>query len=101
MPVYEYDCLHCGRQFEEIQSIKDKPLKTCKFCKGTVRRLISKSSFALKGGGWYRDGYGKKVKNVEKKPAEVTSSPSEKSKPPKEAPKDSEKKTKPLQASST
>ncbi|MDX1387155.1 MAG: zinc ribbon domain-containing protein [bacterium] len=57
MPVYEYECLDCGRQFEAIQSIKDKPLKTCTFCEGNVHRLISQTSFALKGRGWYQDGY--------------------------------------------
>ena len=59
MPVYEYECQDCNKRFEAIQSIKDKPLKTCKFCEGNVRRLISQSSFALKGGGWYQDGYHK------------------------------------------
>lgn len=71
MPVYEYECLDCGKQFEVFQSIKDNPLKKCKFCKGSVRRLISQTSFALKGGGWYQDGYSnpppKKAKKAEKK----------------------------------
>lgn len=57
MPVYEYECQDCGKQFEAIQSINDKPLKICKFCNGTVSRLISRTSFALKGSGWFKDGY--------------------------------------------
>lgn len=57
MPVYEYECQDCGKNFEELQSINDKPLKICKFCGGIVRRLISQTSFSLKGGGWYKDGY--------------------------------------------
>ncbi len=57
MPVYEYQCQDCGKTFEDLQAISDKPLKNCKFCNGTVQRLISRTSFSLKGGGWYKDGY--------------------------------------------
>jgi putative FmdB family regulatory protein len=59
MPIYEYECSKCGKQFETFQRISDKPLNSCQFCKGKVHRLISQSSFSLKGGGWYRDGYAK------------------------------------------
>jgi putative FmdB family regulatory protein len=57
MPVYEYECQDCGKTFEEFQNITDKPLKTCRFCGGRVTRLISQTSFSLKGSGWYKDGY--------------------------------------------
>jgi len=57
MPVYEYECGKCGKHFEELQKVSDKPLKKCKFCGGAVQRLISQTSFSLKGGGWYKDGY--------------------------------------------
>lgn len=57
MPVYEYECGKCGKHFEELQKVSDKPLKKCKFCGGGVQRLISQTSFTLKGGGWYKDGY--------------------------------------------
>jgi len=57
MPVYEYLCQKCGKEFEESQRITDKPLKKCKFCNGPVERLISRTSFALKGSGWFKDGY--------------------------------------------
>ncbi len=82
MPLYEYECSSCGKQFEEMQSIKDKPLKTCKFCGGSVQRLISRSSFALKGGGWYRDGYSSAPASESgpKKPA-----PAKEKTPPKES----------------
>lgn len=59
MPVYEYACAACGKHFEELQKVSDKPLKTCKNCGGKLNRLISQTSFALKGGGWYKDGYSK------------------------------------------
>ena len=69
MPIYEYECTKCGKQFEAFQRISDKPLNSCQFCKGKVHRLISQSSFALKGGGWYRDGYSKSPPAEAKKKA--------------------------------
>ena len=61
MPTYEYECPKCGR-FEVEQRMSDKALTTCPECdkhkrKSTVERVISASSFQLKGGGWYKDGY--------------------------------------------
>ena len=61
MPIYEYKCRKCGRQYEAFQGISDPELKSCKFCKGTVHKLVSLSSFSLKGSGWYTTDYaGKK-----------------------------------------
>lgn len=57
MPIYEYECNHCNKTFEVKQSIKDAPLSACPNCGQPVRKLISASSFLLKGGGWYADGY--------------------------------------------
>ena len=56
MPTYEYECTK-GHQFEEVQRITEEPLVRCKVCRAKVRRLISASTFILKGGGWYSDGY--------------------------------------------
>lgn len=59
MPIYEYGCHECGHQFEETQKISDPTLKTCPKCnKEALERLISATAFVLKGGGWYKDGYG-------------------------------------------
>ena len=52
MPIYEYKCKKCGNQFEAFQGITDPELKSCKFCKGKVQKLVSLSSFSLKGSGW-------------------------------------------------
>ncbi len=71
MPIYEYKCRKCGKQFEAFQGITDPELKSCKFCKGKVNKLVSMSSFSLKGSGWYATDYGGK-----KGPAPATSSPS-------------------------
>jgi putative FmdB family regulatory protein len=58
MPIYEYACGACGNEFEAEQRITEKPLKTCPKCQSRqVKRLISQTSFVLKGGGWYSDLY--------------------------------------------
>lgn len=62
MPIYEYLCKKCGKQFEAFQGITEPELKACKFCKGKVSKLVSLSSFSLKGSGWYVTDYaGKKA----------------------------------------
>jgi len=59
MPTYEYVCRSCEHQFEAVQSIKDEPLTNCPQCHTDfLCRLISKTSFVLKGGGWAADNYG-------------------------------------------
>jgi putative FmdB family regulatory protein len=58
MPIYEYQCDNCG-VFEYSQRITEDPLKKCPTCKGKVRRLISNTSFMLKGSGWYATDYGR------------------------------------------
>ncbi len=61
MPFYEYKCDACGHEFEEFQKITDRPVKTCPECrKRRVRRLISQTSFVLKGSGWYVTDYARK-----------------------------------------
>jgi len=57
MPIYEYECSKCGKQFEIFQKITDEPITKCKFCDGRVHRLISQCSFQLKGTGWYVTDY--------------------------------------------
>jgi putative FmdB family regulatory protein len=56
MPTYEYRCEHCG-DFEQNQRITDPPLERCPTCRRKVRRLISNTSFQLKGSGWYVTDY--------------------------------------------
>jgi len=58
MPTYEYQCGKCGLEFERDQRITDEPVKKCPGCRSArVKRLISATSFVLKGGGWYSDLY--------------------------------------------
>jgi putative FmdB family regulatory protein len=57
MPIYEYECSECGRIDEVIQKFSDKPLERCKHCSGKLHKLISHSTFHLKGTGWYVTDY--------------------------------------------
>ncbi|MHB9029607.1 MAG: FmdB family zinc ribbon protein [Candidatus Latescibacterota bacterium] len=58
MPTYEYRCKQCSHQFEQLQSIKDEPLKTCPQCGGPVERLIcAGAGFIFKGSGFYITDY--------------------------------------------
>lgn len=58
MPIYEYTCEKCGHEFEREQRISDPPVRSCPVCRARkVRKLISRTSFVLKGGGWYKDLY--------------------------------------------
>ena len=59
MPIYEYQCEKCGT-FEATQRITEKPLGKCPTCKGKVKKLISNTSFQLKGTGWYITDYARK-----------------------------------------
>lgn len=62
MPIYEYACPDCGHKFDEIQKFTDEPIAVCPKCAATnVKKLISATSFVLKGGGWYKDHYGLKA----------------------------------------
>jgi putative FmdB family regulatory protein len=64
MPIYEYACPKCG-EFEITQRITEEPLKKCPTCKSKVRKLISNTSFQLKGSGWYATDYAKKSSGKE------------------------------------
>lgn len=57
MPVYEYECPGCEKVHEVQQRMADDPLSQCPECDGPVKKIMSRSSFQLKGGGWYADGY--------------------------------------------
>ena len=57
MPIYEYECTKCGNQTEVWQKFSDKPLTKCEKCKGKMKKLISQSTFHLKGSGWYVTDY--------------------------------------------
>jgi putative FmdB family regulatory protein len=79
MPIYEYECTRCGATAEVFQKLSDKPLQKCKHCSGKLHKLISQSSFQLKGTGWYVTDYANKTgsasakqKKEEKKSSDKT-----------------------------
>lgn len=59
MPLYEYQCEACEKVLEVMQKFSDAPLAECPDCHGKVSKLISRTSFALKGNGWYTTDYKK------------------------------------------
>jgi putative FmdB family regulatory protein len=56
VPLYEYQCKGCQVAFEILSKVSAPP-PPCPECAGEVRKLVSESSFSLKGEGWAQDGY--------------------------------------------
>ena len=86
MPIYEYECTSCGKITEAWQKFSDKPLSTCERCSGKLHKIMSQSSFHLKGTGWYvtdyanNSGYSPTKKKGEKASSGTESSKTESSK---------------------
>ena len=60
MPLYEYQCAHCGR-FEVIRKFSDAPLRACPTCGRDVQKLLSAPAIQFKGTGWYITDYARKA----------------------------------------
>ena len=60
MPIYEYECLQCGKRTEVLQRMGQGPIAACPACGGEVKKLISSPAFQFKGSGWYVTDYGGK-----------------------------------------
>ncbi len=99
MPIYEYKCEKCNRHHEIMQKITDKPFSICPSCGGTMKKMISNTSFVLKGSGWYVTDYAGKGKkeakegadNKEKSETSAKKEPQKEPKPEKKAASDKEK----------
>ncbi len=81
MPVYEYECGKCGRVIEAYQNFSDLPLRKCEHCSGKLQKLISQSTFHLKGTGWYVTDYAGKSgcpSSPEEKPKKASEGKAEK-----------------------
>lgn len=92
MPTYEYICTKCGHEFEQFQSMADKPLTKCpsekcakkKGGRGAVKRKMSGGAgLIFKGSGFYitdyrSEGYKQAAKKESEssKPAATDSKPS-------------------------
>lgn len=80
MPIYEYVCEKCGKLNEVLQKVNDPAPEKCDGCgeTGKMSRIVSRTSFQLKGGGWYSDLYSSAKKGDTKtetaKPTTLSSS---------------------------
>ena len=69
MPIYEYECPSCHYVFEEWVKLSDAHREEpCPKCGTSSQRVISHTSFVLKGEGWYVTDYGYR-KNVHEEQA--------------------------------
>jgi putative FmdB family regulatory protein len=59
MPIYEYYCPKCDRNFEKLRKFSDEPLTIHDECGGPIDRLLSAPAFQFKGTGWYITDYNK------------------------------------------
>ena len=78
MPIYEYECQKCGHHAEVLQKFSDPPISRCEKCKGKMRKLISHSTFHLKGTGWYVTDYASKRSDSSAPKTEKTEKKAEK-----------------------
>lgn len=60
MPIYEYQCEKCGEIFEVFQKVSDPAPESHSCGSRDIKRLMSQTSFVLKGTGWYITDYGRK-----------------------------------------
>ena len=56
----EFDEAAFGAE-RELEITRDE---SCERCKGKLEKLISRTAFQLKGGGWYAHGYDSKSANT-------------------------------------
>ena len=75
MPTYDYRCSECGHVFEELQSMKDQPLKDCPQChKPSLQRLMAGGAgMIFKGTGFYLTDYAKSNASKATSPSAPTS----------------------------
>jgi len=87
MPIYEYECSDCQHRCEIFQKHNDKPLESCPQCGGPVHKLISQTSFVLKGTGWYVTDYARAGKKTEENKTEKAQNQKDSAETKKEKPK--------------
>jgi len=67
VPIYEYVCEACGTLTELMQKVGEPPPKRCPDCGSRkIARLVSRTSFQLRGGGWSADLYSSPQKDAKK-----------------------------------
>jgi putative FmdB family regulatory protein len=61
MPLYEYQCQKCNKISEFLLKISDPHPDSCPACSHpTMKKLLSRTNFVLKGTGWYETDFKKK-----------------------------------------
>jgi putative FmdB family regulatory protein len=83
MPIYEYSCQSCGKTIDVLQKVSDPTPEACTACgaTGSLSKIVSRSSFVLKGGGWYSDLYSSTKKDGSSSSSDAGSSSSSSSTP--------------------
>lgn len=88
MPLYEYQCDKCKTVHELFMNLSDKDPQHCDNCgaKDSLKKIMSRTHFVLKGQGWYETDFKQKnntkADKAQKKDASTTStSPSKNNKP--------------------
>ncbi|MBR4741739.1 MAG: zinc ribbon domain-containing protein [Desulfovibrio sp.] len=95
MPIYEYLCPHCQNVFEEwVKVANDQDEEPCPKCGTPAPKMISHTSFVLKGGGWYVTEYGNRKGIKEESNTAQEKSTKTETKPTKDAAKTETKPTK-------
>jgi putative FmdB family regulatory protein len=71
MPIYEYTCSECDKLSDVLQKLNEPAPERCPACgaEGTLTRVVSRTSFVLKGGGWGADLYASKKTDGASAPA--------------------------------
>jgi putative FmdB family regulatory protein len=60
VPIYEFECNHCGHRFDRLQKLSDTDPSICPACDAPqLRRRVSAPSFRLAGSGWYETDFKK------------------------------------------
>ncbi len=79
MPIYEYNCPNCSEVFEEwVRNSEVSDFAPCPNCQTNAPRMVSQTTFILKGGGWYVTDYGKASERKAEKTANSSSTPANK-----------------------
>lgn len=60
MPIYEYACPKCEAITEVLQRASDPPPNCTQCGADGLQRVMSRTSFILKGEGWYITDYARK-----------------------------------------
>src|SRR6202795_274907 len=73
VPLYEYECLKCGRHTDKIEPVAGPHLKKCPHCGGKVESVITAPAIKFKGSGWYVNDYAGKSSAVDPAKSESSS----------------------------